>query len=140
MTNRYRLGLWIMSLAFGLAASVQAQDDPSEATPERPIYIALKPPFVVNYGGAGRLKYLKAELSVRVENSSVANSVRHHMPFIRNNIVMLFSRQTTEMLETQEGKEMLRQEALEEVRRILMEEDKKEGVVDLFFNSFIIQK
>ena len=37
------------------------------------IYIPLKPEFVVNYGGAGRLRYLKADIAVRLADSKVAN-------------------------------------------------------------------
>lgn len=104
------------------------------------IYIPLKPPFVVNYGGAGRLKFIKADLTVRLADSDAANAVRHHMPYIRNNIVLLLSAQTDESISSQEGKEALRQEALREVRGILRSEEGRDGVVDLYFTSFIIQK
>lgn len=104
------------------------------------IYIPFKPSFVVNYGGPGRLKYIKADISVRLEDAKAANSVRHHMPYIRNNLVLLLSAQTEESISSQEGKEALRQEALKEVRSVIMAEDGQEGVVDLFFNAFLIQK
>ncbi|TQV82735.1 flagellar basal body rod protein [Exilibacterium tricleocarpae] len=128
------------------APSVWAQEEAEgEASEEAPakapsIYIPLKPAFVVNYGGKGRLRYLRAELSVRVSNISAAGSVRHHMPFIRNNLVLLFSRQKDEDIDTQEGKELLRLAALEEVRSIIELEDEESGVVDLYFNNFVIQK
>lgn len=104
------------------------------------IYVPLKPAFVVNYGGPGRLKYIKADISVRLQDPKAANSVRHHMPYIRNNLVMLFSAQTDESIASQEGKEALRREALEEVRNVLLQEDQQDGVIDLYFNAFLIQK
>lgn len=104
------------------------------------IYIPLKPAFVVNYGGAGRLKYIKTDISLRLQDSAAANSVRHHMPFIRNNLVMLFAAQSDESIGSQEGKEALRQEALQEVQNVLQQEDRQDGVIDLYFNSFLIQK
>lgn len=107
---------------------------------KKSIYIPIKPALVVNYGGAGRLKYIKADISIRLGNSSAANSVRHHMPFIRNNLVMLFAAQTDESIGSQDGKEALRKEALEEVRQVLITEDRQEGVVDLYFNNFLVQK
>lgn len=124
-----------------LAAVAQdaAQQDSGRATAAT-TYIPLAPAFVVNYGGTGRLKYLKAEISVRVDDPDSANSVRHHMPLIRNNLVMLFSRQSEEDVRTQEGKERLRQTALAEINRLITEEDGKSGVVDLFFNNLIIQQ
>jgi len=104
------------------------------------IYIPLKPAFIVNYGGTGRLKYIKADISLRLQDAAAANSVRHHMPYIRNNLVMLFSAQSDESISSQEGKEALRQEALQAVREVIMKEDQTEGVVDLYFNAFLIQK
>lgn len=104
------------------------------------IYVPLKPALVVNYGGPGRLKYIKADISVRLQNPEAANSVRHHMPYIRNNLVMLFSAQTDESIASQEGKEALRREALEEVRNVILQEDQQDGVIDLYFNVFLIQK
>lgn len=140
--------LALMIAMVSVLPGAQAQDEGAEGAgpvKARPIYLPLKPPFVVNYGGKGRLKYLKAELSVRVKDSSAANSVRHHMPLIRNNLVLLFSKQTDEDIDTQEGKELLRQSALEEIRTVVLEEDGErpdgeEGIVDLYFNNFVIQK
>lgn len=103
------------------------------------IYLPLKPAFVVNYGGAGPLRYLKTEMSVRLASADVANAVRHHLPYIRNNLVMLFARQTEETMNSQEGRELMRQEALVEIQKVVMEEEGKEGVLDVYFNSFIVQ-
>lgn len=125
----------------GAAETAEAGEDGQVVLPNTgSIYIPLKPEFVVNYGGAGKLKYLKADISVRLRDGGVANSVRHHMPFIRNNLVMLFSAQSDETLSSQDGKEALRQEALKEVQEVLMTEDRQDGVIDLYFNSLIIQK
>lgn len=117
-----------------------AEESAPVTDPGRAIYIPFKPAFVVNYGGPGRLKFLKADISVRLTDAKAANSVRHHMPYIRNNLVMLFSAQTDESISSQEGKEALRQEALAEVRNVIMQEDQQEGVVDLYFNTLLIQK
>lgn len=120
---------------------IDAVADQEAPSTQSAIYLPLKPAFVVNYGGAGRLKYIKAEVSVRLANTNAANSVRHHMPYIRNNLVMLFASQTDESLDSQAGKEALRQDALTEIRTILLKEDGlEEGVVDVFFNTLIVQK
>ena len=111
-----------------------------EGVEEKAIYIPINPPFVVNYGGVGRLRYLKAEITVRVQDTLAADSIRHHLPLIRNNLVLLFSKQLEEDIETQKGKEKLRLDALEEVKDILLAEDEREGVVDLYFESFVIQR
>lgn len=121
-----------------------AAEPVSEETAANPqtgaIYIPLKPPFVVNYGGPGRLRFLKADITVRLQDAAAASSLRHHMPYVRNNLVMLFSAQSEESLHSQEGKELLRQEALAEVRNVLQQEDRQGGVVDLFFNTILVQQ
>jgi len=104
------------------------------------VYVPLQPPFVVNYGGKGRLKYLRAELSVRVSDSQAANSVRHHLPYIRNQLVLLFSRQNEEKVNSMEGRENLRKEALAAVQKVVLDEDELEGIEDLFFTNFVVQR
>ncbi|GAA5315908.1 MAG: hypothetical protein AseanaTS_11130 [Candidatus Pelagadaptatus aseana] len=132
--------LSVMLCLFALSVgSVRAQDGEAPVV-QRAIYIPIKPAFVVNYGGAGRLKYMKAELSVRVRGTGAANSIRHHMPYIRNNLILLFSRQMEENLDNQEGKELLRQEALQEIHNILIAEDGASDVEDLYFNQLVIQR
>lgn len=154
MANLYRtVALPVMVAVALMTPWVMAQDEEAvedapaaeetEGNAELPssaIYIPMQPAFVVNYGGTGRLKYLKAELSIRVADVESATRVRHHMPLIRNSMVMLFSRQTDEDLDTLEGKEMLRQTALNNINTLLMEEEGESGVVDLYFNNLLVQK
>ncbi len=141
-STRWLALLLLLAVIFLSPTSSWAQDEEEgEVAPApRAIYIPLKPPFVVNYGGVGRLRYLKAELSVRVASSAGANSIRHHMPYIRNQLILLFSKQTEETLDTQEGKEMLRQEALQEIHAILEEEDGESELIDVYFNQLVLQK
>lgn len=136
----------LMVFVSGLAFAEEEAPPPEGEDGEVPasatvIYLPLKPAFVVNYGGPGRLKYIKAEVSVRLDSPTAANAVRHHLPYIRNNLVMLFASQTDESVASQAGKEALRQDALSEIRKIVFEEDGLEsGVVDVFFNTLIVQK
>ena len=122
-----------------------AEDEESEATEEgeeaaaaaAPIYIPLKPQFVVNYGGAGKLKFLKAGVTLRLANADAANAVQHHLPFIRHKLVMVFAGQTDETLESMDGREAMRQTALADIRSLLTLEEKMDNnaVVDLLFNT-----
>lgn len=104
------------------------------------IYIPMEPPFVVNYGGQGRLKYLKTEIALRVDNVHTASAVRHHMALLRNAMVMLLSRQQEETVATQEGVELLRQTARDEIDALLESEGEQPGVTEVYFNSLVIQQ
>lgn len=138
---------WLFSLLLFCALGAFAEDEeaeaPAEPGEENAVYIELKPPLVVNFGGPGKLRYIKAEMSVRVISAEVARSVRHHMPFIRNNLLMLFSAQTEEQIDSVAGREALRSAAYEEICSIVRREDGGEladGVRALYFNNFIVQK
>jgi len=82
-------------------------------------YIAIKPPLIVNYGGPGRVKYIKAELSLRTEDAHSAGEVSHHMPLIRDTLIMLISSVTDEQMASGEGKEQMRVEALAKINEAL---------------------
>ncbi|MFL0803572.1 MAG: flagellar basal body-associated FliL family protein [Agarilytica sp.] len=124
-------------------AAAEGEGGEGEAVAEaQAIYLPLKPPFVINYGGAGRLRFLKTEVSVRVTTIDAANAVRSHMPFVRNNLLMLFASQTNQTVGSQEGKQQIRVDALEAIRDIVEREEQtpREDIVEVFFNNFIVQK
>ncbi len=108
---------------------------------ERPIYVPVKPAFVVNYGGPGKLKYIKLEISLRAKDTISSNAIRHHMPLIRDYLVREFSKLRDVDVDTQQGKEAVRLAALDGVKTLLQEEDGDEvGVTGLYFNNFVIQR
>ena len=124
-------------LLLGLASPVMA--DTAEGGSVKPIYYALVPALVGNYGASGKLKYYKADVALRVGNPVDEERVRHHEPLIRNQLVMLFSQQTEQSLGSVEAKEALRQEALRQVQAVLSQEEGRPLVDDLLFNNLIIQ-
>lgn len=84
-------------------------------------YIPITPPLVVNYGGSGKSRYIKAELSIRSENAADATIVTHHLPLIRDRLVSILSAQTDEIVNSAEGKEYLRLYALAEINKALLQ-------------------
>ncbi|MFT5693160.1 MAG: flagellar FliL protein [Oceanicoccus sp.] len=122
---------------------IYAQDDEAgeegAVTPNASIYMDLKPAFVVNYGGVGKLRYLKTNITLRLESQGSA-SIRRHMPYIRHTLVMLLSKSTDDDMSSMEGKELLRHNALEAVRALLVKEEGEHFVKDLLFSSFIVQQ
>ncbi len=144
MMARYSKCL-LLVLALFVGSAAQAADEAEEGAPAPGFlagtqYIDIKPAFVTNYGGVGRLRFLKTEITLRVGGGAVGpNSVRHHMPRIRHEIVMLLSRQTVDDISSMEGRELLRQNALKAVQEALLKEDGQQFVVDLLFKTFIVQ-
>jgi flagellar FliL protein len=83
-------------------------------------YIPLEPALVVNYGGPGKARFIKAELSLRAENAADTTEIMHHLPLIRDRLVSILSAQTEEAISTAEGKEYLRVYALSEINKALL--------------------
>ncbi len=126
----FLLMLWLVPL--GTLAS--SAEEPADAARDFE-YIEMSPAFVVNIGSTGRIVFLKAEVSLRV-GKRTAPLVQHHMPALRHELIMLFSRQDPDSLESPEQRETLRLEALDGVRHVLDDD----GVQDLLFTSFITQR
>ena len=119
-------------------------DKKAEASEEAPkqtpaIYFDFKPPFIVNFQVKGRQRYVQISLSIMTRKPAVVDALQKHMPLIRNNLVMAFSSQDFDVLRTPEGKETLRQTALEEIQKVLTEETGEPGVEQVLFTNFVMQ-
>ncbi|HTF98886.1 MAG TPA: flagellar basal body-associated FliL family protein [Cellvibrio sp.] len=110
----------IAGALLGLVASFSFASGGGNAPAEGVNYIAITPPLIVNYGGPGKVRYIKAELSLRAENATDAGEIMHHLPLIRDRLVSILSAQTEEVISTAEGKEYLRVYALAEINKALL--------------------
>ncbi|WP_455203267.1 flagellar basal body-associated FliL family protein [Kaarinaea lacus] len=102
-------------------------------------YIPLDPAFVVNFAQSDKARFLQVTAEVMTRDPLVEEQIKIHMPVIRNNLVLLLSSQTYDSVSTLEGKEALREEALEVVQGILEEETGDPGIEAIYFTSFVMQ-
>ncbi len=108
--------------------------------PKAPLsYVPLDPPFVVNFNSDTDVRFLQVSVELGTRDPAVADSIKEHRPAIRNNLVMLFSSQDPQALNTRDGKEKLRDETLSEVQKVLRRETGSPGVENVFFTSFVMQ-
>ncbi|MDO8695973.1 MAG: flagellar basal body-associated FliL family protein [Pseudomonas sp.] len=130
-------------LALSLPLSALAQEKKEEAEGENAapkiIYVGIVPALVGNYSSGTKMKFYKADISLKVTGSEAEEKVKYHEPLIRNQLVQLFSQQTDESLGSMDSKEKLRQEALKQVKQVLEQEEGKPYVEDLLFNNLILQ-
>lgn len=103
------------------------------------IYIPLEPAFVVNFAQGSKARFLQVTLEVMTRRPEVEQQLGKHMPVIRNNLLLLFSSQTQENVSTLDGKEALRNQALETVQGILEQETGDTGIEAVYFTSFVMQ-
>lgn len=103
------------------------------------IYQPVEPPFVVSFSTDADVRFMQVKLQVADRDPAVIERVKNNLPAIRNSLILLFSSQKPEELVTREGKEKLRQAALEEVRKVLAEQTGDGTLENLYFTSFVMQ-
>ena len=123
----------------GEVAEGDAEEGEETATAGEAVYFSLDPPFIVNFTGKSRARFLQVSIEGLTRDATVKEDITKHFPQVRNNLVLLLSGQTYEDLNTQEGKATLRKQVLKEVQKVLEAETGKEGVEDVYFTSFVMQ-
>jgi len=131
----------LLSLFLGVCGLVWAEEG-EEPEPIVSQYHSLKPAFVTNFGASSgkKLKFLKADISVRASSGVAINEVMNHDALVRHQIVMLLSKQTEKVLASSSGQESVRVQALKVVQEALKEETGDAQIDDLLFTSFIVQR
>ncbi|WP_006787817.1 flagellar basal body-associated FliL family protein [Thiorhodospira sibirica] len=122
--------------ALGFSGAVQAA--PSKA-PAFSNYMTLDPPLVVNIANERRAQFLQIRAELYVETPQDAEVVTHHMPLIRDRLIMFFGGRAADEVGAVDNREVLRQGALDTVRQALSERAGRPGISGLYFTSFIIQ-
>ena len=133
------LRLLIVMTFIALNSPVSMAEAP--ATGNATQYVHLQPAFVLNYGDntTGRLKYIRTDVALRVIGAEAAGKVNHHQAYIRNQLVLLLSQQNETAVNDAQGREKLRQVALDEIRALLTELEGKPYIEDLYFQNFVAQ-
>lgn len=134
-----RLLGFVMLLTLLVAGVAQAKETPAEAAVTS--YLELKPAFTVNVGEPGaRVSYAKVEVTLRLDSAAEMARAAHHEPWIRDRIVSLLSGQPWSAVNSVEGRENLRREALGRIQALLEKEEGEPLVTDLLFTTFVVQR
>ncbi len=131
----------------GTLLIVGGGDDSAEAETEEsvevsrgdPSYIDLKPAFTVNLAPEDPVGFLQISMQVLTFNDDVAKDLEKHKPLIRNNLNVLFGKQSSAELRAPEGKQRLQKSALETVQTVVNEHGSGGEVDNVFFTSFVMQ-
>ncbi len=112
-------------------------EEPAEPL-EEPLYTPLNPPMVVNFANDPD-GFMQVEVQVMARDKAVIEVVKNNEPAIRNALLMLYGGKTRDDVTNREGKEKLRAETLEEVRRVVAPYTGDAEVEDVYFTSLIAQ-
>ena len=137
------IGGTLYLLGFFDADEVLSDEDQTvevDNTRPRPaMYFPIKPAFTVNFPTRGRQRYLQVDVAVLTRAPEVFNALQTHLPLVKNRLIMLFGGEVYDELQTDEGKELLRQKALEVLQEIIKQEVGVNGVEEILFTSFVMQ-
>ena len=130
------VGAW---LAFGgKHAAKHAEVKKEPLAP--PLFVALDPPFVVNFESDQQVRFLQVTAQVMSRDPATIELLKSNDPVVRNDLLMLFGGQKYEVISTREGKEALRTQTLAAVRKIVAGAGgKPEKVEAVYFTSFVMQ-
>ena len=126
-----------------LGGDDEAAEDGAEAVAEEPA--VLKPHYLalekktITFSQTGGAKFLQMEMQLMAHDPAVLEAVKEHMPVVDNDLLLLLSRQNSETLRGQEGKETLRGEILTAVQKIVKENADLDGPQAVYFTSFVMQ-
>jgi flagellar FliL protein len=125
-------GLWFLAYDFFKPRAAAEEKEKSAAKKEATVEME---PFVVNLAGAQPQRYLRASLSLVLNNGHDKQSVKQSTSRLRHELIMLLSSKTAESLLAAEGKSELREQIVERINTAAGEE----LVYEVYFREFLIQ-
>lgn len=134
-------GGWLLYLAFAPDPAPGPANGAADgaAAAGAPTYLSLDPPFLVNFEVQGTLRFLQASISVMSRSDDVISAIEEHMPYVRNNVLLVLSNQTLDTIATLEAKQKLRDNLRSEVSAVLRSVGAPDGVDAVYFTSFVMQ-
>lgn len=123
------------------AAGEGATAEAEEAEPEKlpAIYFPIKPALIVNFNNKGRRHLLQVSITIMSRDQETIGALQSHLPLVKNNLTMVIGSEAYEDLQTDEGRELLRQRVLDKLNAIMQQEINKSKVEQVLFEGFVMQ-
>lgn len=102
-------------------------------------YFLLSPAIVVNVTDEGRVRHLQVSIQLRLDNPADADLLQEHKPALQHELVMLLGGREAKDVRSTQGKENLRTEATERLKKILEKNTGKPLINAVYFTAFVIQ-
>ena len=133
------LGGAVAYLLLGRSAHGNTPEEPKVVLSKQEQYLAMDPPFVVNFKDDQSMRFLQVGVSLMSHDAAALAAAKEAEPVIRNAMVMLFSSQDYTILSDAAGKQKLQADALAAVRKIVEQRLGRPGIEALYFTSFVMQ-
>lgn len=111
--------------------------DEEEAPKPEPLYVPLGPSLVTNVNGGP--KYIRCEVQAMVLGDEHKALLDKYEPALRHELFLLLAEQDGRALQTQDGKEALRQAAIARLREVMEGFTQQPVIEDLYFTSYYVR-
>jgi flagellar protein FliL len=132
-------GAWFMLAGGDKPAAETAEAKPIDNAPQPSLYVGMPRPFVFNVAGGQRDRLVQIKIQLLVRGAADEALAKQNIPLIEGTLLRVFSAATAEQLMTFEGKEKLRQDSLEECRRVLNDLVSSPVIEQVLFTGFVMQ-
>ena len=131
------VGAWF---AFAPHGKDKKHTEVKKEPPAPALYIALDPPFVVNFEAEQQVRFLQVTAQLMTRDPATVELLKANDPVVRNDLLLLFGNQKYSVISSREGKEALRAQTLTAVRKIVANAGgKPEKLEAVYFTSFVMQ-
>lgn len=103
------------------------------------MYYSITPPFIINFQTLGRIRYMQISVDVMTKDPRALRVMENDLPLIKNNLLALFDAQDFDVMATPQGRQALREAALEEMQKVMISKIGVPGIESVLFTSFILQ-
>lgn len=124
----------------GQSGAGAKHEAPKAQAPKPPIYLALDPPFVVNFEAEQQVRFLQITVQLMSRDPPTVELLKANDPVVRNDLLLLFGDQKYAEVASLAGKEKLRAGALAAVRKVIAAAGgQPERLEAIYFTSFVMQ-
>lgn len=103
------------------------------------MYVVLPRPFVFNVAAKPKYRLVQIKVALMVRGAANEALAKLHTPLVEGAMFRVFAASTTQQLETVEGRNKLRRDALAAVRQALHEVTQQDVVEQVLFTGFVMQ-
>lgn len=109
-----------------------------EKKESKPVFVPLDA-FTVNLLPDPDEQFLQVEMTLKATDEPEAESIKEHMPQVRDRILMLLTSKHGSEITIPEGKQLLSSEIIKQMNMPFSKGEKPQAISGVFFTSFVIQ-
>lgn len=123
-----------------LDVAANGDDVEESAGPAAPVYVELRPAFVINLADTDTSRFLQLEVDLMSRLVDAPLFIEQHMPAIRHQVVMELSSRGYSDLRSLEGKQLALDSIRDRINLILLDNtDQVDVIEEVYFSSFVMQ-